>query len=301
MRTKIILIIIALFAITKTYSQTYEPIVDTTKMWVVYEYGMDPFAGRTYAYKITSDSVFINTKYWHNVLISEDSSYSQWTSYYNAKIREENKIVYYFDDVFPNVDTMYNFNLSVGDTCFVNTSYWYLIENIFNDFFAGKNRYTQSIYGISDTIYSGIGSKQGGLFGAIILTGSGKELVCYYENDSLLYLNSDYNSCYIDNTTNNINILRTSVFEIYPNPAKDIVQITINKEQLNKNTSIFIYDVYGRVVRVITNPQGEVISSNNEIATATPRNDVITIDVSQLPKGIYFIKIGNITKKFVKM
>ena len=39
MRTKILLIIIALLSITKSYTQTYEPIVDTTKMWVVYEYG----------------------------------------------------------------------------------------------------------------------------------------------------------------------------------------------------------------------------------------------------------------------
>ena len=273
MKTKIILIIIALFAITKTYSQTYEPIVDTTKMWVVYEHGMDPFAGRTYAYKITSDSVFINNKYWHNVLISEDPTYSQWISYNNAKIREENKIVYYTSGVFSDVNILYNFNLNDSDTCFGNIGCEYIIDSVYNDFFAGKIRETQSIYWISDTIYSGIGSKEAGLFGTQFLTGGGEELVCYYQNDSLLYHNSNYDSCYIDNTTNNINILQKNVFEIYPNPSTGNVQLTMSNEQL-KNARIEIVTITGKTVY-----------------TSSLQGTKQSIDLSKQAKGIYIIKL----------
>ena len=91
-------------------------------------------------------------------------------------------------------------------------------------------------------------------------------------------------------------------FLVYPNPAKNNLQLVISNVQLGKNTSVFIYDVYGRLVRVIANPQGEAISSTGQIASShTPRNDVLHIDISQLPKGVYFVKIGSVTKKFVKL
>ena len=47
--------------------------------------------------------------------------------------------------------------------------------------------------------------------------------------------------------------------------------------------------------------RSEAISTKQEqIATASPRYDVITIDVSNLKSGIYFVKLGSEVAKFVK-
>ncbi len=71
---------------------------------------------------------------------------------------------------------------------------------------------------------------------------------------------------------------------VYPNPAKD--KITILTNGININT-YYIYDVYGRIV----------IQNNIN-------KNIIKIDIKNLEKGIYFIKIQTnkkiIIKKFVK-
>lgn len=68
-------------------------------------------------------------------------------------------------------------------------------------------------------------------------------------------------------------------FTLYPNPAKDYVNIDI-AENVNNN-EVIVYDLTGRQVL------SQKLSSN-------------TINVSALPAGIYILKIDNITGKFVK-
>ena len=72
---------------------------------------------------------------------------------------------------------------------------------------------------------------------------------------------------------------------VYPNPANE--QLTINNEQLIIN-NVEIFDVVGR----------PVVGSNLCVRPAT------TIDISNLPSGVYFVKIytenGMITQKIIK-
>ena len=77
---------------------------------------------------------------------------------------------------------------------------------------------------------------------------------------------------------------QTKQLKLYPNPAKNNVQFTTNNYQL-PNTDVFIYDIYGKVVQQlpIKNYQKE-----------------ITLDVSSLQSGIYFVKLGDAFGKFVK-
>jgi len=74
-------------------------------------------------------------------------------------------------------------------------------------------------------------------------------------------------------------------FLVYPNPATNSVKCIVNSEELNKNTSVFIYDVYGR----------EIIHKILDL-----RQKTLKIDVSSLESGVYFIKVGEITRKFIK-
>ena len=78
---------------------------------------------------------------------------------------------------------------------------------------------------------------------------------------------------------------------IYPNPAKE--SLTINAKHLKGDMhlqNIIIYDVYGRKV------SRTFVFDNNKQESSS-----YTIDISTLQKGIYFIKIESITKKFIKL
>jgi len=82
---------------------------------------------------------------------------------------------------------------------------------------------------------------------------------------------------------NNVNeLISNNSFSIYPNPAKNILYIEIDNNQIN--TNVFVYNIYGEVV----------------LSKQTTQNKLLNIDTSLIHEGVYFIKIGNITKKFVK-
>jgi len=70
---------------------------------------------------------------------------------------------------------------------------------------------------------------------------------------------------------------------IYPNPVHN--QLQIKNYELQEGDIIEIYDVFGRVIKA-------------GYAPFLPNEP--TIDVSQLPSGIYILKIGNYQGKFVK-
>ena len=63
---------------------------------------------------------------------------------------------------------------------------------------------------------------------------------------------------------------------IYPNPTKENITLSADED-------IFIYNSLGRLVKQISNPKGE-----------------ITISISDLPKGVYYIKAGNRKQKLIK-
>jgi len=75
---------------------------------------------------------------------------------------------------------------------------------------------------------------------------------------------------------------KTSGISIYPNPTTGKLTID-NGELIIENVEI--YDVFGRKQEIIVNYQLSTINS---------------IDVSHLPAGMYYLKVGNQTARFVK-
>ena len=75
----------------------------------------------------------------------------------------------------------------------------------------------------------------------------------------------------------------------YPNPVIDNLNIKIeSKELINKNLGI--YDINGKLLKTI-----EITSSQ------TPRNDLITINISDLKTGVYYLRIAGLSKEFIKL
>jgi len=74
------------------------------------------------------------------------------------------------------------------------------------------------------------------------------------------------------------------VLLIYPNPARN--QLIIENYKLKEtDNGLEIIDVLGHI------QQSSIINQQYKII----------IDISNLPKGMYFVKIGNLIRKFVKV
>jgi hypothetical protein len=75
-----------------------------------------------------------------------------------------------------------------------------------------------------------------------------------------------------------------TIFKIYPNPAQDELHIVCDEGQAIGKLQIEIYDISGKKLSSLTSHSSSLTS----------------INVSHLPSGIYFIKVGNAVQKFVK-
>ena len=76
--------------------------------------------------------------------------------------------------------------------------------------------------------------------------------------------------------------MNTSEFAIYPNPAKSFV--TLEFEALQENILLQLLDINGRRVRTLDLKAGV---------------ETLQIDVSDMPKGVYTVMLGNTTKKLI--
>ena len=90
----------------------------------------------------------------------------------------------------------------------------------------------------------------------------------------------------VANEKTNINL------EISPNPAQDYIAIKQASEGLkpSEGSKIEIYNIFG-----------EKISTPSAFQAATPQEGNFKIDVSNLPAGVYFVKIGDKFEKFIKI
>ncbi|MDR1652787.1 MAG: M4 family metallopeptidase [Prevotellaceae bacterium] len=75
---------------------------------------------------------------------------------------------------------------------------------------------------------------------------------------------------------------------IYPNPAKDKLHIKLLDTENLTGLDVQICDISGKV------------NSNYELKTADYAAGETTIDISNLPSGVYFVKMTNFVAKFIK-
>ena len=77
---------------------------------------------------------------------------------------------------------------------------------------------------------------------------------------------------------------------VYPNPTSGQLTISIDNGELKENTVVEIYSVVGQRLTLKTLTSLTTLESLGRV----------TIDISHLAKGMYFLKIGNKVVKFVK-
>ena len=118
----------------------------------------------------------------------------------------------------------------------------------------------------------------------------GKRLRCKMANATFPMLTGNHILVYEVTITDGVGIEPITNHElritVYPNPTTGELRITNYELQV---TNVEVFDVYGRKQKIILHSPFSILNS---------------IDITQLPKGLYFLKIttekGTLTKKIIK-
>ena len=102
------------------------------------------------------------------------------------------------------------------------------------------------------------------------------------ENPRTVTITSDTAFMAIFSPASSLQEVNAREFALYPNPAKNFV--TLEFETLEENTLLQILDINGRRVRTLDLKAGV---------------ETLRIDLGDLPKGVYTIMLGNVTKKLI--
>lgn len=268
------------------YSQDYYPIVQENNVWNVLKVAPTPGVpwDSTYwtmTYKFYGDTIISNQTY-KKVYKSEEEIPINWE--YEGCIREEEQKVWYFPQYGNEETLIYDFTLNIGDTVTILGWEPMVVDSISQIEINGEDRkqiYFSTWGQFIEHWIEGIGSNFGILqSGTSLVVGWYTRFLCMLEDGELIYMNPNYNSCYLINTE--IEEINNSIIKIYPNPAKD--KIYINNTENIKIESISIIDLKGKNIMKFERNKTE-------------------LDLSGISTGIYLLKLtyGNeiIIKKIV--
>ena len=314
MKKPFILLSIVLLCNTLTAQEyQYTPMPTADAVWNVFYRYMVSSPQHDRAYSVDGDTL-INNENWTKIVLTGKSStinyYDSITTetygpLYQGAYKETNKVVR-FCSPEGIIDTLYNFNLNVGDTVkflnFVRQLYTenndstYLIVNKIDTILI-QNYYRRSItfkpvYAFASYVplveqwIEGIGSNHGILYPLHLkpldfledAQGQREDLTCFFQNNELLWQHPYYNSCIVF-AVNDITL--NDKVEIYPNPASQVFYIKIPDALGNSLSKIELFDVVGN--RVLT-------QSFN----------YCPINIAHIKSGIYFVVIYMGEREIIK-
>lgn len=250
--------------------QIYYPLVDTNKMWstIILQIG-NPI--NSYFTKFSEDTIIGGENY-KKIFNSTDSTL--W--FHIGFVREDSLKRIYLRDTLDNEGLVYNFDVSIGDTInFYNPFKPYypydstiLVDSIYQINIGDILRNAIDVVVSGDplgyareTWIEGIGNLVGILEGGYLLAGVvgwDYRLLCFYENNILLYHNPIYPSCdYPTNTNDYLDDKTEKEFIIYPNPIYNKFYIESN---IRLDIYVEIYNIFGQVIEKL-----KINTNTNEI------------------------------------
>jgi hypothetical protein len=173
---------------------------------------------------------------------------------------------------------LYDFSLEKGMT-FKHQHYHFLLEIINSDTIEINgilkkrlqiSRAPSSFYdSVIDTWIEDVGSLLGILYPCRLLNGWFTELLCFFQNDELIYKSPDYSECFYEGYLTVLPVEKNGLI-VSPNPANDRIVISASDQTIS---SIEIFDIIGK--KVYCQVYHEVV------------------DISSFSEGMYILKIHN--------
>lgn len=250
----------------------------------------------TTVYGFIGDTI-IDNDLWLKLYQTSDSSFLN-DLLFMGLVKEESGIVY-FNDTLNNIDTLYNFNLKVGDSVLYNfygmESEYLEIINI--DSFEINNSFHKRYYIEESSLepfyleefwIEGIGSIHGPLFAKYPVVFSNELnadslfVTCYKSDNNIIWNNPNYDSCFV-HIVMSINEEQNNQLILFPNPVNDILKIDI-QENNYKTARISVYNILGS------------LKSEKTFDNLEP----LEIDVTKLLSGIYIMRIEIDNKNYIR-
>ena len=129
--------------------------------------------------------------------------------------------------------------------------------------------------------------------GGVLIGGQEGDFIGFFRKSFLLY----YHPTREVSNVKQVDVAGSGL-RVYPNPTNGTLQVT--GYELQEHTLIEIYDVVGKLYIPLTPFKGGMSSAANSPFEGGRGMSEITIDVSHLANGLYFLKIDGKTVKFVK-
>ncbi len=223
---------------------------------------------------------------WLKLCSTPDSNFTSDFTYLGS-LREEGGYVY-FIDTLSIMDTLYNFDLQVGDSVFYNfpwDSDYIKVEAI--DSIEIEGEYRKRFF-MEEPSYlpmymrevwiEGIGSVHGPLYpkypqNFLLEMPDSLNLTCYKVDNAIVWNSPFYDDCYINHVLSS-NEIEKGKLKLYPNPVTDRLKIEMPRNK-SVDCKVSIFDLVGK----------------RQITHFFNRNESIEIDVSPLNKGFYLIEI----------
>jgi len=300
MKTKIFFVCLVCCITWQVNAQAFNnTIVNDNSSWAILGYGVCPECPvwTQYVY-FDSDSIFVDYSY-KKVFSCYDKLHENIE--YEGLIREQNKKTYFVPVNSEKEHLLYDFSLEEG----MNFEYVEPLPNFEPPpvtFYVKKVDFVE-INGVQKkriqlaedsfpydenaptriTWIEGIGSLNG-LFEpcGILAPGGIRALLCYHQNNELVYKNPAYTECYYDKPITSVQIITINDCNIFPNPVDNVLYISCLNNVISRTE---IFDNTGRQVY-------------NQAYKGT-------INVNSFSKGLYLLKLyganGQVSElKFIK-
>lgn len=224
-----ILLIAGLLIFISTSGQNQLPLVQEDNEWnvlIVHDQNSNfDTTCFTRTFKIIGDTN-INNQTYKKIYESDEDLPVNWD--YHGSLREEDEKVWVIRKNKNQESLIYDFDLSVGDTI---TWLWdpMIIDSIIYKPINNEDRkhiyFSYQDSTLREVWIEGIGSNRGLLSsGTGFAVGGRSWLLCMKKAGNLIYMNPDYNNCFIET---GISESESSLFQIFPNPAINKIKINI--------------------------------------------------------------------------
>jgi hypothetical protein len=88
------------------------------------------------------------------------------------------------------------------------------------------------------------------------------------------------------------------LLEVYPNPAKTVMRVRVPLS-VKEKTELKIYDVSGKLIKEIATPASRFAPQSIGTRSALRNDSELKISLKGISPGIYFLRVGKETKKFL--
>ena len=271
---KIILFITFIIIYGSNYSQTYYPFPDSNAVWSEINGLNDPPWRIYHLFGLLNQDTVIDSIKYNKLFSFSDTIFIEENANYIGGIREDSlKRVYYkgknvfesyiYDSHPDEEKLLYDFALNVGDTFKLNQSYAFFEENflivskidslLINNKYRRRINFGHDSTNLIEVWVEGIGNIPRGLLytsdPSMATCDFNNTLICYKQNDTLLYMDSTYSKCYFYYDAIKENKIFEKNIKIFPNPVTDISILDFSK--FNDIEFINIYSLEGTLVKQI--------------------------------------------------